>query len=105
MSAILPTLYRRLADIFSELDAWGFIENDEFGATAGIDNTWFILPKAYHHILTDARCKEWLAEIQLITFVQEVKYEFDPVMFGDNYIETGLKIFYTPDKNARKGSL
>lgn len=102
MSGVLPTLYRRLADIFSELDSLGFKENDDFGATAGIDNTWFILPKAYRHLLANPKCREWLAEIKQITCVQEVKYEFDPVIFGDNYVETGLKILYAPDENERK---
>lgn len=102
MSGVLPTLYRRLADIFSELDSYGFKENDDFGATAGVHNTWFILPKAYRHLLTTPKCRDWLTEIEQITSVQEVKYEFDPVMFGDNYVETGLKILYTPDDSERK---
>ncbi len=72
MGAVLPDLYRRLADIFEELDAAGFEEDLDFGSAPDTVSCWYFSHRAYQYLHHHDRLKELLSQIGQIGMLQEL---------------------------------
>ncbi len=100
MRTKLPIVYRLVADIFTELDFCGFDETKDFGAKNGVENTWYVAPKAYQYLLTKPEGRAWLDAIGRIANVMPVKWnESLRVSDVEPQRRTGLQIAYVPSVN------